>query len=80
MLNQRPAPVVDALLALLAHDESGIGITTAELAQRMGHSTTRTSSKLSRMRAYGYVTRTPDAIAGTTYPQGLVRWKLRERR
>jgi predicted transcriptional regulator len=82
VLNHRPAPTVDALLKLLAHDPAGNGITTAELAQRMGKSKATVSSRLSRMRAYGYVTRTPEPrIPGNTpCPTDVVRWKLRERR
>jgi hypothetical protein len=81
-MHHRPAPVVDALLALLKQDTTGIGVTTAELAQRMGKSTVGISAKLSRMRAYGYVSRTPGPLArqpsGHPYPHEKVRWKVRD--
>jgi predicted transcriptional regulator len=70
----RPAPTVDALLALLKQDTTGIGVTTAELAKHMGRSNNAISSKLSKMRSYGYVMR----ITASGCPQELVRWKVRD--
>lgn len=78
-MRHRPAPVVDALLALLKQDTTGIGVTTAELAARMNKSTSSVSAKLSRMRAYGLVTKTPEN-ADCRHPQKPVRWRARERR
>jgi Mn-dependent DtxR family transcriptional regulator len=73
----RPAPTVDALIALLKQDTTGIGVTTAELAERMNKSTVTISAALGRMRAYGYVSKSPANNNGR-FPQELVRWKVRD--
>jgi DNA-binding IclR family transcriptional regulator len=78
-MHPRPAPVVDRLLDMLAIDGDGPGLTTADLAARMGKSTTAISAKLGRMRAYGYVSKTPEHNNGR-HPHELNRWKLRQRR
>lgn len=77
MLNRRPAPVVDALLALLQQDTLGLGITTTELANRMNKSTATIASKLGRMRAYGLVSKNPENRNGR-HPLELIRWRIRE--
>jgi hypothetical protein len=74
-MHHRPAPTVDALLALLKRDTTGIGVTTAELAQHLGKSTVSVASKLSRMRAYGLVGKSPANNNGR-FPQELVRWTI----
>jgi predicted transcriptional regulator len=73
----RPAPTVDALLALLKQDTTGIGMTTAELAQRMNKRITTISAALGRMRMYGFITKIPENNNGR-HPQELVRWKVRD--
>jgi hypothetical protein len=75
---RKPAPTVDALLEILASDTEGVGLTTADLAERMGKSTVAIGAKLGRMRAYGYVSKTPEHSSGGHFPHQLNRWVLRK--
>jgi predicted transcriptional regulator len=73
----RHAPTVDALLALLKQDTTGIGVTTAELAQCLNKSSISVAAALGRMRAYGLIVKSPANNNGR-FPQELVRWKVRD--
>jgi len=72
----QPSPVRDALLRLLAQAPD-IGITTAELAVRMGRSTESMNTMLCRLRMYGHVRKLTVRNASAPFPpHELNRWAL----
>ena len=74
-VTQYPAPVRDALLQLLRQHHREAGMTTVELAERMGRSTAAVNAYLSKAAQYGYVVKISERAAGPR-PHELNRWRL----
>jgi predicted transcriptional regulator len=75
-MTNRAAPVRDELLRLLREAEDA-GLTTAEIAARMGKDVRSTSASLCRMQLYGYVVKIPHKANGRRRPQEFNTWKLK---
>jgi predicted transcriptional regulator len=74
---QRPAPVRDALLHLLRQHHREAGMTTVELAERMGRTTAAVNSDLCKLSQYGLVRKISERNGGPR-PHELNRWRLPE--
>jgi predicted transcriptional regulator len=72
---RRPSPVRDRLLHLLRQEHRDEGMTTAEIAERMGRSTESMNTTLCKMAIYGYVHRIPERRDGRRAHE-LNRWTL----
>lgn len=75
-MNQRPAPVRDQILLILRQDDHEDGMTTAELAERMGRTTAAVNSYLCKLSQYGVVWKIPEHKDRGPRPHELNRWKL----
>jgi hypothetical protein len=73
----QPSPVRDALLQLLRQHGGDTGITTGEIAVRMGRTTESINGALCRMATYGYVRKlTKRNASAPAPPHELNRWSL----
>lgn len=75
IISHRPAPVRDRLLLILRQHHRDAGMTTAELAERMGRTTAAVNAYLCKASQYGYVQKISERASGPR-PHELNRWKL----
>lgn len=71
----RPAPERERILALLRVEHREAGVTTAEIAARLGRDVASTHTYLGRLCAYGFVRKMSERPGGHL-PHELNRWKL----
>lgn len=71
----RPAPVRERLLALLRKHDRPTGISTVEVAQRLGARTTNVNNYLCKLHLWGLVHKISERPGGRS-PHELNKWRL----